>query len=73
MTQILIALFGLTAMFCAMGNNARLRRYAPIIGLCGQPAWAWFAWQTQAWGLAVICVAYSLVYIQGIRVQWGKA
>ena len=73
MNQILIACFGLTAMFCATGNNPTLRRYAPIIGLCGQPAWAWFAWQTQAWGLAVICVAYTLVYIQGIRVQWGKA
>ena len=73
MTQILIALFGLTAMFCAMGNNARLRKWSPIIGLLGQPAWAWFAWQTQAWGLAVISVAYTLVYIQGIRIQWGRA
>lgn len=29
------------------------------------------AYQTQGWGLAALVVAYTLVYINGIRVQWG--
>lgn len=72
MIQFLMALFGLTSIYCAMGNNARLRKWAPIIGLAGQPAWFWFAWQSQAWGLSLLVAAYSLVYVHGIRVQWGQ-
>lgn len=73
MNQFLMALFGLTSIYCAMGNNPRLRKFAPIIGLAGQPFWAWFAWQSDGWGLAVLVAAYTLVYIRGIRVQWGKS
>jgi hypothetical protein len=71
MNQLLIAVFGLTSIYCAMGNNLTLRKYAPIIGLCGQPFWGYFAYQTQGWGLAMLVLAYTLVYINGIRVQWG--
>lgn len=73
MTQILIALFGLTAMYCAMGKNARLRKAAPILGLCAQPFWFMATVPTGQWGMVALCVAYTLVYIQGIRVQWGRA
>lgn len=52
-------------------ENVTMRKYAPIIGLCGQPFWGYFAYQTKGWGLAALVVAYSLVYINGIRVQWG--
>lgn len=71
MTQFLMALFGLTSIYCAMGNSPRLRKWAPIIGLAGQPAWFWFAGQLQAWGLGVLALAYTLVFLNGIRVQWG--
>ena len=72
MNQLFIAIFGLTSIYMAMGNNPVLRKWAPVIGLMGQPAWAWFAWQTQGWGLALLVLAYSLVYANGIRVQWRK-
>lgn len=70
MTQLFIALFGLTSIWLAMGHNATGRKWAPIIGLCGQPFWAWFAYQTNAWGLAALVVAYTLVYLRGALVQW---
>lgn len=72
MTQLLIAIFGLTSLWFAMGNNPLLRKWAPIIGLCGQPFWALFAWQSKGWGLALLVVAYTLVYIRGVWVQWGR-
>lgn len=72
MIQFLIAAFGLTSIYFAMGHNPRLRRWAPIIGLMGQPFWAIFAWQSEGWGLAVLVAAYTLVYIEGIRMQWGR-
>lgn len=73
MTQLFIAMFGLTAIYCAMGNNQALRKWAPVIGLAGQPAWGFFAWQSGAWGLGLLVAAYTLVYINGIRVQWWKS
>lgn len=70
LTQLALAFFGLSAMFMATGNNTRARRWAPIIGLCGQPAWMYFAYQTQAGGLAVLSLVYTMVYIRGALVQW---
>ena len=71
MTQLFIALFGLTSIWLAMGRNATGRKWAPVIGLAGQPFWAWFAYESNAWGLAVLVMAYTLVYLRGVFVQWG--
>jgi hypothetical protein len=73
MTQLLIALFGLTSIWCAMGNNPRARKWAPIIGLAGQPFWFMFSLDTGAWGLLALVAAYTAVYLRGIWVQWGGA
>ena len=70
MIQIALAFFGLTAMFMAMGNNASARRWAPVVGLCGQPFWIAFALQSSAWGLLALSLAYSAVYVRGAWVQW---
>ena len=71
MTQLFIALFGLTSIWLAMGNNPTGRKLAPLIGLAGQPAWAWFAYQSNAWGLGVLVGAYTIVYLRGALLQWG--
>ena len=70
MIQIALAFFGLTAMFMAMGNYARARRWAPVVGLCAQPFWIVFALQSSAWGLLALSLAYSAVYVRGAWVQW---
>lgn len=70
MTQLLIALFGLSSIWLAMGNNPTGRRWAPIIGLAGQPFWFAFAIDAGAWGLLALVAAYSVVYLRGIYVQW---
>ena len=66
MTQFLMALFGLTSMYFALSNGPRRRAWAPMIGLYGQPAWAYFAYQTTSWGLGLLVAAYTLVYIRAI-------
>ena len=70
MTQIFIALFGLGAIWMAMGTDERLHKWAPIVGLAGQPFWAAFAWETRGWGLGALVVAYTAVYLRGAWVQW---
>ena len=71
MTQILIALFGLTAMFCAMGNNARLRKWAPIIGLCAQPFWFMATIPSGQYGMVLLCCAYTAIYLNAAWKNWG--
>jgi hypothetical protein len=68
--QLALAFFGLSAMWMALGRSARARRWAPIVGLCGQPFWMVFAVQAEAWGLLVLSFAYSAVYVRGAWVQW---
>lgn len=70
MTQVALAFFGLTALWLAMGQSECGRRWAPLVGLCGQPFWMWFAVGAQAWGLLVLSLAYTAVYVRGAWVQW---
>lgn len=70
MIQLAIAVFGLTSMWMALGNSAPLRKWAPVLGLLGQPFWFMATVPTQQWGMVALCVAYTLVYLNGIRVQW---
>lgn len=70
MLQLALAIFGLASLWMAMGRNAAARRWAPVVGLLGQPAWLAFAWGAEAWGLLALSVAYTGVYARGIWVQW---
>lgn len=70
MLQLALALFGLSALWMATGRSERARRWAPVVGLCGQPAWLWFAASVQAWGLFVLSLAYTAVYVRAAWVQW---
>lgn len=71
MIQLALAFFGLTALFLATGTSANGRRWASVVGLCGQPFWLWFAYSASAWGLLALSVAYSAVYARGIWIQFS--
>lgn len=73
MIQLALAVFGLSAMWMAMGRSPRARRWAPVVGLCGQPFWLAFAVSVQAWGLFVLSLAYTAVYLRGAWLQWRQA
>lgn len=70
MTQLFIAIFGLSSLWMALGDDPRARRWAPVVGLCGQPFWLAFAIETKGWGLGVLVAAYTVVYLRGVVVQW---
>lgn len=73
MIQLALAFFGLSALWMATGRNVLARRWAPLVGLAGQPFWLVFAFQTQAWGLMALSLAYTGVYVRGAWVQWRAA
>lgn len=73
LVQFALAAFGLSALWMATGNNPTLRKWAPVVGLCGQPFWLYFSFNSHAWGLLALSLTYSAVYMRGIRVQWRPA
>jgi hypothetical protein len=68
--QALLAATGLTALWMGLGTNPRARRFAPLVGLAGQPLWITFALRADAWGLLALSIAYTAVYARGAWVQW---
>lgn len=72
MIQFALAVFGLSALWMATGRSAGARRWAPIVGLIGQPWWFAFAWQADAWGLLALTGAYTVVYARGAMLQWRR-
>lgn len=70
MIQLLIALFGLTSLFCSMSNSTRLRKLGPLIGLSGQPFWFMATIPTGQWGMVALCVCYTVVFASGAWMQW---
>ncbi|MBA3622883.1 MAG: hypothetical protein H0W48_00130 [Methylibium sp.] len=70
MTQFALAFFSLAALYMATGTNPRAHRWAPIVGLLSQPFWLIFSASAEAWGLLVLSIAYTVVYLRGAWVQW---
>lgn len=72
MDQIAIALFGAAAAWLSQARIERLRRWACIFGMLGQPAWFYAAWQAQQWGIFVVCVIYCGAWMRGIWIHWVR-
>ncbi len=72
MEQLGIAMFGLTALWLSMGNSHSGRKWAPLIGLAGQPFWLLYALKTNGWGLGLLVAAYTAVYLRGAWIQWKE-
>ena len=63
--QIWIAASGLAAIALLQFGSPRARRWAPFIGLAGQPAWLWYAIDAHAPGVLVVSAAYTVVWLAG--------
>lgn len=68
--QFYLACTGLTAIYLANEPKPRLRRWAPVFGLLGQPAW--FYLTADKPGITILCVAYCLLWARGFYYAWIK-
>ena len=65
-TQILLAMFGLTAVYMSMVSTSPTHnKWAPVVGLCGQPFWLYATASANQWGMFVLCLAYPALYAKG--------
>lgn len=70
MEQIAIALTGVTAIWLSQDSRASFRKYACLFGLAGQPFWFYSAYNTEQWGILVLCTFYTWAWFKGVRNNW---
>lgn len=70
--QIFIALFGLTAVYLTQQSNERIKRYASIFGLLGQPFWVYATYTTSQWGMFFLTICYTYAWLVGFYNTWIK-
>lgn len=68
--QLFIALFGVTAVLLSQAKTEAYRKYASVFGLVGQPFWFWAAYESNQWGIFVLCILYSLSWGKGFYQFW---
>ena len=68
LVQLALVIFGVTAVFLSQSKNPQARKWACIVGICGQPFW-YIAAQGQP-GMLVVVTLYTLVWAQGVWNNW---
>lgn len=70
--QIGIALFGLTAVYLSQDHRPSWRKWAPVLGIIGQPFWFYAAWKAGQWGIFGLCFLYTYSWGRGFWNQWAR-
>lgn len=57
--QTIIAICGMSSIWLANDPRQDWRRWACIIGMAAQPAWAYSSWQAEQWGIFCLTFVYA--------------
>lgn len=71
-SQLAIAIFGLTAVWLSQSKSPRLQRWACIFGLLGQPFWFYATYIADQSGMFLLCFAYLAAWLRGFYNHWVK-
>jgi hypothetical protein len=71
-SQTLIGVTGVLAAWVNQDPNARLRRWASIIGLFGQPFWFYSTFTASQWGMFAVTCGFTISYGRGFYLGWLK-
>jgi hypothetical protein len=71
-TQIGIALCGVTAVWLSQDPREKWRRWSSVFGLAGQPFWFAETLAAEQWGMLVLCALYTWSWWRGFRAHWLK-
>lgn len=69
MEQLLIGLTGGTAIFLTQCKSERLRRLAPLFGVCSQPFWFYTTFINHQWGIFALSFFYTLSWVKGVKMN----
>jgi hypothetical protein len=66
--QFCVAVIGLASIYAALHTSVAVRKFAPILGLVGQPFWFYVTITAEQWGMVALCLAYTVVYLRSLWV-----
>jgi len=58
--QAVIAVLGIGAAWCLTEPSPLVRYWGCWLGLISEPFWLYESWRTGTWGIAILCVMYSI-------------
>ena len=70
--QIMIAVFGLTAVFMSQTKSKKLNKLACLFGMASQPFWIYSTFTNELWGMLVLTMFYTFAWGMGIYNNWIK-
>ena len=68
--QIFIALLGVMAVEFSQSTNNKLKKWASVLGLLGQPFWFYMAYKNSSWGVFFLCILYTRAWGKGFVHHW---
>ena len=70
--QVMIGLTGVVAIWITQQGNLNIKKYACLFGIAGQPFWFYSAYQSEQWGIFILCMFYSYSWCVGVNNNWIK-
>lgn len=71
-SQLMIAFSGMVAIYLTQQGNLSLKKYAPILGLIGQPFWYYTTLMNEQYGIFVLTLGYTYLWGLGLYNSWFK-
>lgn len=68
--QVLLGICGVTAIWLSQDHRERVRRWACIFGLAGQPFWLYATFTKELWVMFIICIFYTFSWWKGFNQWW---
>lgn len=70
--QFCIAMTGVIAIWLTQQSNQKIKKFACLFGLLGQPFWFYSAYQAEQWGIFILCIFYAYSWSLGVYNNWIK-
>lgn len=72
MSQCIIFIFGVSAIFMSQSPNRDNKKWACILGLIGQPFWFYASFISGQWGIFCMSFFYTFAWARGFLTYWRK-
>ena len=65
-TQVGLATFGISGLVMGYSTDPTAIKWAPVVGLMGQPFWIYMAIRGKLWGVGIMALAYGGAWSLGV-------
>lgn len=71
-SQVIIFVFGVSAIFMSQSINPNTQKWACIFGLTAQPFWYYVSFVGEQWGIFAMSFFYTFAWGRGLLTYWRK-